>query len=503
LKVVRSNFQTLEISIKKMALRITCRVNIAGLASNIARRPKTVSLKRLLSDAPPTIPVRPVRPGQEPKPSWFARMRGALKTDKEGKATKGQLSKALATAVAIQVVVCGLAVSAEATADKNGIEVAGEIPMTFAFAGTLVSFFAFRRSLASAHVWCKWRWYGVLAVLDPIAIFTTAIGTRQMIFPEPPVLSEAEREELRAIVNSLSLTCFEDPLSGLNLEATLMAWARVFLALASEPTPATDNASAGTAATTAGGEAVAATAGWRLSLESLTAAKATESEVLAAMGVARLVVFLQDPKSAPFLKGAFNLLRSAEIDATAAAATTGVESESVGFQSFSKLLLAVEAAVEGNNNIQCELLFRAFNAKGNGKLTKAELGPWLALLMSEERPSSALDGDAVVDARGFTGVYQKRLGPDELAASFVSKFDKDRDGSLCFEEFKMLCVHTNLRSAVVEAAAMLLDEGQTSPVLQAGRLLQFLMLNPSTGKLPRPGYPRKMEDTQSPVQLQK
>jgi len=58
-----------------------------------------------------------------------------------------------------------------------------------------------------------------------------------------------------------------------------MAWARVFLALASEPTPATDNASAGTAATTAGGEAVAATAGWRLSLESLTAAKATESEV--------------------------------------------------------------------------------------------------------------------------------------------------------------------------------------------------------------------------------
>jgi len=51
----------------------------------------------------------------------------------------------------------------------------------------------------------------------------------------------------------------------------------------------------------------------------------------------------------------------------------------VEFQSFSKLLLAVEAAVEGNNNIQCELLFRAFNAKGNGKLTKvgAVLAGWL------------------------------------------------------------------------------------------------------------------------------
>lgn len=58
----------------------------------------------------------------------------------------------------LKVVVCAVAVGAEATADKNGVEVAGEVPMALAFAGTLLSVFAFRRRLASAGLWCNYRW---------------------------------------------------------------------------------------------------------------------------------------------------------------------------------------------------------------------------------------------------------------------------------------------------------------------------------------------------------
>jgi hypothetical protein len=64
---------------------------------------------------------------------------------------------------------------------------------------------------------------------------------------------------------------------------------------------------------------------------------------------------------------------------------------------FALTMLALQSAAEGNASHQCELLFRTFNAAGNGLLSQAEFGRWLAMLLDNELAASAFETDAIVD----------------------------------------------------------------------------------------------------------
>jgi len=119
--------------------------------------------------------------------------------------------------------------------------------------------------------------------------------------------------------------------------------------------------------------------------------------VLRGAGVERLVAFLQSPEHHFCLKGALRVFQSADNAPAAAASSSSTQVQGVTMKGFALTMVALQSAAESNSAHQCELLFRLFNAAGNGKLSKAEFGQWLSMLLDNELCASAFDADAIVD----------------------------------------------------------------------------------------------------------
>ena len=296
------------------------------------------------------------------------------------------------------------------------------------------------RRLVTPFGRAKWRWYIFLAPAQVLAIIGSALFIRTYIVPEEPPVTPEEGAELERVASALGLKALDADESGaaaINLQACLMGWSKLFSALT-------------------GGED-------ELTPEALLACN-PHLEVFEACGLSGLIAALQGKQ----------LLREAAFSVVLAGRPAGVKG--VGVVDFVKFMLATQSALEGHGDHQAELLFRAMNRSGNGKLSLQELEAWLALMAEDEHASATLEADSIVDRGGWLGGGQRRLTVPQLAWAYMRSYDRDRDGSLSFKEFKELVGKSSLKFAAHCLTGLLLPE--PSPVLQAGAVLQFLMLNP-------------------------
>ena len=183
-----------------------------------------------------------------------------------------------------------------------------------------------------------------------------------------------------AAARALNLKVFSEPGFGLNPEACVMGWSKIFNCLAN---PATG----------------------RVTANSVRSADLTQL-VLRGAGVERLVAFLQSPEHAFCLEGALRVFQSADNSAPSSSS----QLQGVSMKGFALTMVALQSAAEGHGAHQCELLFRLFNAAGNGRLSKDEFGQWLSMLLDNELCASAFDADAIVDRYMFFRVYSCSCG---------------------------------------------------------------------------------------------
>lgn len=149
--------------------------------------------------------------------------------------------------------------------------------------------------------------------------------------------------------------------------------------------------------------------------------------------------------------------------------------EAVTFKSFVLLMLALQAAVEGNRNIQHQLMFRLMDCNGTGLVDKKQFEWWIGAL----RRSGAFETDSIVDVKGFFGkVVPKSLDIPQLANHFLAKHDKDGDGALSEAEFAAWYDDANAAFAFVSLLKSLVaDVTNPVPANLAGITLQHLLLN--------------------------
>ena len=253
----------------------------------------------------------------------------------EGLVTGRQLAKAFGAATAFQFAWGCLLVGTEATFEKmDGVDQPPQEAMAAGLVlGMGASGFLFRAAMKP--LWAKARWYVALLFMNLQVIPAANLFVRTALVPDLPIIEPDELKALAATAAALGVKALgygtaEDAADGgeavaLTVQEALLGWQQLFYMLSG------------------GREGILLPL---LPAAAMAAKETASPHVVEASGLQDLLFFLAEPANGALLRGAFRV----------GAAGSG-QAEGVTLAQFATLMVAAQAAAEGNEAAQCELLF--------------------------------------------------------------------------------------------------------------------------------------------------